>query len=727
MSYPLTPQWLHILQLISRLPLATLNYNESDLMTPRTPKQMTGFCRLALSILMLMGISAWGFSETQPTKQETRFDAPKVLISGIDLSAIDKTVDPEEDFFRHVNGAWLNNTQIPADKSRYGLFNLLYETTQHNLKTLIQEAANSEAENGSNTQKLGDMYNSYMNLELANEKGLTPLHSLLEDIDQAENMPQLSGLFGELYVLGVGGVFNFYTSPDAKNPEVVTMYLYQGGLTLPDKDYYSRDEEKFVNFRNATETYMAQVLVKSGHKTAAEAATRIMAIEKDIAAKHLSRVESRDAEKNYNNRSAEQVKALLGPFDWQAYAKATGVDKVQNMVVRTMAYFEELESIFAAHPLQAWKDYLSFHLIDTYAPHLSESWVTLHFDFHSTALRGIPEQRPRWKRAVDATSNTLGEVLGQQYVERHFRPQAKKKIDTLVNNMLQAYAQSIEQLEWMTPETKLAAHKKLAALNAKIGYPEKWRDYASLVIKADDLVGNYMKSSTFEHFTDTQKIGQVVDKTEWGMTPQTINAYYHPVRNEIVFPAGILQPPFFDMDADDAVNYGAIGAVIGHEIGHSFDDQGSKYDGLGNLRSWWTKQDREAFDTLGKKLVAQFNQFEPIEGQKVNGELTLGENIGDLAGVTIGYLAYQISLNGKEALVIDGLSGAQRFFMGYAQVWRGKSREDALRSQLLSDPHSPGEFRVNGIVGHVDAFYTAFDIEEGDAMYIKPEDRIKIW
>lgn len=397
------------------------------------------------------------------------------------------------------------------------------------------------------------------------------------------------------------------------------------------------------------------------------------------------------------------------------------------MVVHNLPYFKEMAGIFAAHELQTWKDYLIFNLVDTYASRLSQDMVDLHFAFHSTTLSGIPEQRPRWKRAVAATSNVLGEVLGQQYVERHFTPEAKAKMDVLVQNLTKAYGDSINQLEWMTVETKKAALEKLAAFTPKIGYPDKWRDYSNLDIKADDLVGNYIRYATFDHFEDTDKIGKPVDKADWDMTPQTINAYYSPVRNEIVFPAGILQSPFFDLKADDAVNYGAIGAVIGHEIGHGFDDQGSKYDGQGNLRSWWTDADRAEFDVLGKKLVAQFNKFEPIEGQSINGELTLGENIGDLAGVTIGFKAYQMSLEGKDAPVIDGLTGNQRFFMSYAQVWRSKSREDALRAQLLRGPHSPGEFRVNGIVGNVDAFYQAFDVKEDDKMYLKPEDRVTIW
>ena len=675
---------------------------------------------------------ALGLSACNPTSKTAPAPAPvlvseALLTSGIDLTAVDKNVRAQDDFFRHVNGAWLTQTEIPADKSRYGLFNVLYDDTQKNLKTLIQKSASTEAEKGSNTQKLGDMYNSYMNTELTNKKGITPLQSLLDNISSTQNMLQLSKAFGELYVLGVGGTFNFYTSPDAKDPEITTMYLYQSGLTLPDRDYYSKEEEKFVNLRTATEIYMAEILTKVGHESGTKAARKIMALEKDIAGKHLSRVESRDAEKNYNKRSATQVKKLLGNFDWQAYADASGVGQVSDMVVRNLPYFEEMAGIFAAHDLQTWKDYLIFNLVDTYASRLSQDMVDLHFAFHSTTLSGIPEQRPRWKRAVAATSNVLGEVLGQQYVERHFTPEAKAKMDVLVQNLTKAYGDSINQLEWMTVETKKAALEKLAAFTPKIGYPDKWRDYSNLDIRADDLVGNYIRYATFDHFEDTDKIGKPVDKADWGMTPQTINAYYSPVRNEIVFPAGILQSPFFDLKADDAVNYGAIGAVIGHEIGHGFDDQGSKYDGQGNLRSWWTDADRAEFDVLGKKLVAQFNKFEPIKGQSINGELTLGENIGDLAGVTIGYKAYQMSLNGTHAPMIDGLTGDQRFFMGYAQVWRSKSREDALRAQLISDPHSPGEFRVNGIVGNVDAFYQAFDVKESDAMYLKPDDRVKIW
>ena len=680
---------------------------------------------LALGVAVALGLMACQPAPNTPTKQVQPL-AP--AISGIDLSAVDNTISASHDLFRHTNGSWLNNTEIPADKSSYGVFNVLYDNTQENLKDLIQQAANTaNAEAGSNVQKLGDMYNSYMDEARVNQLGLSPLQDLLDKIAAIQTPQQLAAAMGEYYTLGVQSPLGFYVSADAKNPEVVTMYLYQSGLTLPDRDYYSKPEEKYQNFRAATEQYMAALLSKAGIQDASQAAEQLMALEQDIASKQVSRVESRDAEKNYNKKSVSELKQLLTGFDWQAYADASGIGSVDGMVVRNLPYYQAFGELLSSHELSTWKHYLSFKLLDAYASRLSQDFVDLHFAFHSTTLRGIPEQQPRWKRAVAATSGTLGEVLGQQYVERYFTPAAKQKMDQLVNNLVAAYADSIKQLDWMSEETKVKALEKLAAFTPKIGYPNKWRDYSKLEIKADELVGNQLRSAYFEHMEEVAKIGQPVDKDEWGMTPQTINAYYNPVRNEIVFPAGILQPPFFDLNADDAANYGAIGAVIGHEIGHGFDDQGSKYDGQGNLRSWWTDADREAFDALGQKLAAQYDQFEPIEGLHVNGKLTLGENIGDLAGVTIGYKAYQKSLNGQPAPVIDGLSGAQRFFMGYAQVWRGKTREDALRAQLLSDPHSPGEFRVNGIAPNVDAFYQAFDVKPGDGMYLPPEQRVKIW
>ena len=688
---------------------------------------MNKLSSLALGVSLALGLSACNPNTNQQAATQVEEQVAEPLASGIDLSAVDEQVRSGDDFFRYVNGAWLARTEIPADKSRYGMFNVIYDDTQENLKAIIQEAAASSDEANVNAKKLGDMYNSYMNLERANELGLTPLQSDLDAISGLESAEQVASKMSELFNMGVEIPFGFFVYPDAKDPTTYGMWMYQSGLTLPDRDYYFKEEEKFVNFRAATETFIADMLSAAGHENSAEAAKAVMALETRIAEAHLSRVDSRDAEKNYNKRSAAEIAELLKGFDIGAFTKAGGTDHVENIIVRQLPYFEAFGALFAETDVQTWKDYLTFKLMDEFAPRLSKDLVDLHFAYHSTTLNGIPEQRPRWKRAVSATSGVLGELLGQQYVERHFSPDAKAKMDTLVQNLIKAYGESIKNLEWMTEDTKVAALEKLSKFNPKIGYPDKWRDYSSLELKADDLVGNYKRYNKFEADYQIGKIGQKVDPVDWGMTPQTINAYYSPTRNEIVFPAGILQPPFFNMEAEDAVNYGAIGAVIGHEIGHGFDDQGSKYDGDGNLRSWWTDEDRTAFDARGKMLVEQFNKFEPVEGQHVNGELTLGENIGDLAGVTIGFKAYMMSLEGKEAPVIDGMTGAQRFFMGYAQVWRSKMRDDALRARLLSDPHSPAEFRVNGIVGNVDAFYEAFDIKEGDAMYLKPEERVKIW
>lgn len=693
---------------------------------------MKNTSKLALAVSMALGLAACNpapkteapADKAEMTKAQTQAES---MATGIDLSAVDNNVRAQDDFFRHVSGTWLTNTEIPADKSRYSMFNVLYDDTQKNLKALIQQAAESNASAGSNDQKLGDMYNSYMNEELANELGISPLQSELDGIAKVANHSQAAEKMGELYGLGIESPFGFFVYPDAKDPNTYGMWIYQSGLTLPDRDYYFSEEEKYQNFRAAMLQYITDILATAGHADAAKAAENVMAFETRIAQAHIDKVASRDAEKNYNMRSADQVRELLKGFDWNAYAKGGGLTGVDKIIVRQLPYFEVMGQLLADTDVQTLKDYMSYKLVDTYAPRMSSDLVNLSFDFHSKTLNGVPENQPRWKRSVASTSNVLGEVLGQQYIKRHFTPEAKAKMDQLVQNLIKAYGESIKGLDWMTDATKKAALEKLHKFTPKIGYPDKWRDYSSLEIKADDLVGNYKRYNKFEQDYYVSKIGQPVDPTDWGMTPQTINAYYSPTRNEIVFPAGILQPPFFNMEADDAVNYGAIGAVIGHEIGHGFDDQGSKYDGDGNLRSWWTEEDRVAFEKRGKKLVEQFNAFEPIEGVNVNGELTLGENIGDLAGITIGLKAYLMSLEGKEAPVIDGLTGVQRVFMGYAQVWRGKYREDALRARLLSDPHSPGEYRVNGIVPNVDAFYEAFDVKEGDGMYIKPEDRVRIW
>ncbi len=649
------------------------------------------------------------------------------LKSGIDLTAVDHQVRPQDDFFMHVNGSWMKKTEMPADKSRLSMFSELADQADLQLQAIIQEAAKAKASSGSNQQKLGDLYNSFMDEATIEKLGFAPLAPELKAIQELKDHRQVASRAGYLFKHGVGGPLGFYVYPDAKNPGVYAMWLYQSGLTLPDRDYYLKDDEKFLGYRNAMKEYVSALLTLAGHDNPQRVAENVLALETAVAKNQISRVESRDAEKNYNKKSTAELKKLLTGFDWDAFATAGEVGEVKSVIVRNLPYFQSLGKLFSSTDLQTWKDYLAFQLVDSHATVLPQEFVDLHFEFHSTTLQGIPQNQPRWKRAVSLTSSALGEVLGQEYVKRHFSPEAKARMEHLVQNLIKAYGESIRELDWMSEDTKEKALEKLAAFKPKIGYPDKWRDYSGLTIYPDRLLTNVMNSAAFEHHYKTSKIGKPVDPVDWGMTPQTVNAYYSPTRNEIVFPAGILQPPFFNLEADDAVNYGAIGGVIGHEIGHGFDDQGSKYDGGGNLKSWWTEADRKAFDALGDRLAAQYDKFSPLEGMNVNGRLTLGENIGDLAGVAVGYKAYKMSLEGREAPVIDGLTGAQRFFMGWAQVWRGKIREDALRARLLTDPHSPAEYRVVGPLRNVDAFYQAFDVESGDKMYLPPSERVKIW
>ncbi len=666
-------------------------------------------------------------SESGPASPPTRVAAASSQQSGIDMNAVDKAVRPQDDFYRYVNGRWMATTEIPADRSRYGMFNVLDDQTQEQLKTIIFEAAKKNAAAGSNDQKLGDLYASFMDEKRIEELGSQPIAADLKLIHDAKSHTEIAQVMGQLERVGVTGPLGFYIYPDAKNPGVYGFWVSQSGLTLPDRDYYLKDDEKFKTARTALKDYAAKLLGALDYPDAAGAAERVLALETRLAEIQMSKVESRDAEKNYNKRSAKEVATLLGALDWNAYAKAAGASHVPEAIVRNYSYFEKLGALFASTPVQTWKDYLAFQTADDFAPNLSANFVDMHFAFHGTALSGTPQNLPRWKRGVDATSGALGEVLGQEYVSRHFSPKAKARMKALVDNLIAAYGESIRELSWMSDETKTKALEKLSRFKPKIGYPDKWRDYSALTVKADDLIGNKKRSAAFELDYELARAGKPVDPADWSMTPQTVNAYYSPTRNEIVFPAAILQPPFFNLEADDAVNYGGIGGVIGHEIGHGFDDQGSKYDGGGNLRDWWTADDRKALDALGDRLVAQYDAFSPLEGMNVNGRLTLGENIGDLAGVTIGYRAYQRSLDGKPAPVIDGLSGDQRFYMGWAQVWRGKIREDALRARLLSDPHSPGEYRVLGPLRNVDGFYQAFEVKEGDGMYLAPTDRVKIW
>ncbi len=659
--------------------------------------------------------------------------APAQDDPALDTSGFDKDVRPQDDLFLAVNGIWLENTEIPSDKSNYGAFSVLADAAEMQIREIIEQAADSGAEQGSDAQKVGDFYKSYMNVTRINELGFAPLQPELDKIDALKTHDDVVRHFGYLQQIGVTNPIGFFVTIDAKDSTRYLSAIVQNGTSLPDRDYYLVDDEKFLEARQALQTYIEQLdsLTQSDDPgTAAE----LLDLETQIARAQWTRNELRDANKRYNLYKVSDLNDLAPHINWTDFLKAAGVGEITEINVMTPSFFEELDKIVTATPVETWQRYLRFHLIDGFAPVLSENFVNAHFDFHDRALAGIPEQKPRWKEAVAAIAGAgaggfgaLGEVVGRLYVEKHFPPENKARMDALVKNLLRSFAESINELEWMTDETKARAADKLSKIDTKIGYTEKWRDYSALDVTPDDLFANVLNSAAVEYRRMIDRLGQPIDRTEWGMTPQTVNAYYNPAKNEIVFPAAILQPPFFNVDADDAVNYGGIGAVIGHEISHAFDDQGSKYDGDGNLNNWWSDEDREAFKALTEKLIAQYSQYEPLPGKNVDGQLTLGENIADLSGLAIAFKAYQIALDGNPAPVIAGWDGDQRFFMGWSQVWRRKYRDAEMVKRLLTDPHSPSWYRANGPVTNIDAFYEAFDVKPGDALYKPEAERIRIW
>ncbi|WP_111978827.1 M13 family metallopeptidase [Algibacillus agarilyticus] len=651
------------------------------------------------------------------------------LQSGIDLANIDKRIRPQDDFYRHVNGKWLEKTQIPADKSNYGAFTELYEQSQQAMKTIIEKAAaNTQAVKGSDEQKLGDFYNAYMNLSLTEAKGLQPLEQEFALVEKIGNKQALITALAELDKRATATPIGWYVNNDAKNSTTNALYILQSGIGLPDRDYYLKADEKFVNFRREYKTYIADLLRLIQHPSPETAAANILAFETQIAQAQWTRVDSRDANKRYNKMTPVELNQLMGAdFDWSQFASHIGFDHADYIIVSQPSFFKALGELVSSQPLAVWQDYLRFHIIDSKAHLLNKTVVDRSFAFHSTVLSGVTEQKPRWKKAVDNANDIIGEIVGRLYVKDYFKPEAKIRMIELVDNLINAFELSIEQLDWMSAETKAAAKIKLAQFTPKIGYPDKWKDYSALEIEADDLVGNFVRYNLWLTQEYAGRIGKPVDRDEWFMTPQTVNAYFNPVNNEIVFPAAILQPPFFNLDAEDAVNYGGIGAVIGHEIGHGFDDQGAKYDGHGNLVNWWSDTDLAEFETRGSQLVKQYAAYKPFADANVNGELTLGENIGDLGGLTVALKAYQLSLAGKEGPLLDGYTSTQRFFLSWGQIWRRLYRDEELRRRLLTDSHSPSEYRVIGIVSNMPAFYQAFDVKQGDGMYIAPAERVKIW
>ncbi len=653
-------------------------------------------------------------------------DAQAPLASGIDPTAMDRQVRPQDDLFRHVNGTWLTNTPFPAEYASAGIGIMLFEKAQADVQAILLEAAAAGDKATPDMRRLGDMYTSFMDEKKVEERGIEPLKPLFAEIAAIDGPEALAGFFGRAQGLGISVPMGVYVYPDARNSTHNVAYLSQDGLGMPNRDYYLKTEDTYVEFRRKYVEYLAKLLTLAGEPDGAARAAKILELETRIATDQWTPVQNRDPIATYNKHGLDSAAALAPAFDWKAYHAASGLP-AGDFILRQPTYATALGKHMTGSDLAVWKDYLKVRTIGAYARVLPAAYVDASFDFNSRTLRGTEALRPRWKRAVQETDGAMGEAIGAAYVARHFPPEAKARMDVLVQNLLAEFDRGIDRLEWMSDSTKSEAHTKLKKINVKIGYPDKWRDYSGLEIRKDDLVGNVMRANQFEWEWQAARAGKPKDPTEWFMTPQTVNAYYLPTNNEIVFPAAFLQPPYFDMRADDAANYGAIGSVIGHEISHGFDDRGRQYDGDGNLRDWWTPEDNEKFKARANGLIKQYSSFQALPDLNVNGELTLGENIGDLSGAAVAYNAYVHSLGGADAPVIDGNTGPQRFFLGYAQAWRTKWRDGLMREVVLTDPHSPSEFRANGVVSNMDEFYAAFGVKEGDKLWRPAAERVKIW
>lgn len=690
------------------------------------------FLAATAALALLSGCSQSAQKPADQAKQETTAPKPAAPVQhaaigkwGVDLSEMDTSVRPGDNFFRYVNGKWLDTFQIPEDKTNYGSFTVLADQAEKQVRGIIQDAAKTNAEAGTPEQKIGDLYASFMDTDAIDADGMKPLQPELDKIAAASSHDDIAKLMANTS-LPMDGPFGGYVDVDSKQPDAYAFYMYQSGLGLPNRDYYLEDNERFQKIRTAYKKYIAQVFTLAGMADADKKAEAVYDLEMKIAKAHWNKEDSRNRDKTYNKMSVSKLEEYAPGFPWALANKTAGVD-VQDVIVRQNTAFPKLAKIFADTPVSTWQDYLDFHLIDNMSAYLPKNFDDAHFEFFGKTLYGQPEQRARWKRGVSLVNRDLGEAVGQVYVARYFPPSSKEKMEKLVNNLRAALKERIETNTWMSADTKKQAEEKLSKFTAKIGYPDKWKDYSAMQITRGDLIGNVIAANKWQWNEMVSKLGKPIDKSEWFMTPQTVNAYYSPNRNEIVFPAAILQPPFFDPNADPAVNYGGIGAVIGHEMGHGFDDQGAKSDGDGRLRDWWTDQDKKNFEDRTKELAAQYSQFEPVKGHHVNGKFTLGENIGDLSGVTFALEAYHMSLHGKPAPVLDGFTGDQRLFLSWAQVWRRKYREEALINRLATDPHSPSQYRTNGIVRNVDAWYKAFDVTPDEKMYIDPSKRVHIW
>jgi putative endopeptidase len=647
--------------------------------------------------------------------------------SGFVLDDLDEGIRPQDDLYLHVNNRWIEETPMPEDKARYGTFDVINDGAEQAIREILDESR--DAPEGSEARKVGDLYSSFLDEVRINALGVGPLLDRLALVGAVSTVSELVSLMGRLQRRGIGGFYTVFVDNDPGDPERYVTLFEQGGLSLPDESYYR--EEHFATIRDAFVAHVERMLALAGLDDAATKASRIFELETKIAAGHWNNVDSRDSEKTYNLNEWDEACEIFGGALLEVWRNGmeVPVGAFDNVVLRQPSFASAVGALFTESNLEAWKDWLSWQIIAGDAPFLSDPFVNEHFDFYGRTLTGAEAIRPRWKRAVALVEGAMGEAVGKIYVERNYPPEVKARMDALVVNLVEAYRQSITDLEWMSEATRARALDKLDAFTPKVGYPVKWRDYATMRVDANDLLANVRAASEFEFARNLAKIGQPVDRDEWFMTPQTVNAYYNPGFNEIVFPASILQPPFFDVERDEAGNYGAIGAVIGHEIGHGFDDQGSKFDGTGRLADWWEPSDRAAFEERTKSLIEQYDALSPrlTPELHVNGALTVGENIGDLGGLAIAWKAYLISLNGDEPPVIDGLSGAERFFFAWAQTWRQKERKEEVERLLAIDPHSPNEFRGNQIVRNIDEFYAAFDVADKDAMWLEPAARVTIW
>ena len=688
-------------------------------------RMFAGAAALALSICL----SQQGFAEKTPVKADPAAPVagkPQLGSFGFDTAGMDKAVAPGDDFYDYASGTWTKITPIPEDRSSWGGFAVLRDLSDQRTRAIIEDAAKVKNAPGSNGQKVGDFFAAFMDEAAIEAKGATPLDPQFKEIAAIKTPAQLATLFGKDNRIGVTTPLGVQVEQDLKDNTQYTVYVGQGGLGMPDRDYYLVDNPKFVETRAKYQTHIAKMLSLAGVADADAKAKRIYEVERQIAQVHWTNVEQRQVEKIYNPLATAEFAKTYPGFEWSAYFAAAGVAGQTQIVVAQPSAVTGIAKLIAAVPLATWKEYLTYHTISDGASMLSKPFVDENFAFNGKVLSDTPQLKDRWKRGVDLVNGGMGEAVGSLYVEKYFPPEAKAKADDLVKNIIAAMDVRLSNLEWMSPETKAKARAKLAAFTPKIGYPDTWRDYSALRIVPGDAYGNALRAGEFEYQRNLSKLGQPVDRSEWQMTPQTVNAYANPLLNEVVFPAAILQPPFFDPNADPAVNYGGIGAVIGHEISHHFDDQGRKFDPQGNLADWWSPQDVERFKSYTDKVVAQFNAYEPLKGSHVNGELTLGENMADLAGLAVAFDAYHRSLDGKPAPVIDGYTGDQRFFLGWAQVWRSKYRDAMMQQLLTTDPHTPGNYRAY-MVRNMDGWYKAFDVKPGQKYYLAPTDRLRVW